>query len=427
LVSLETIVHQKQSGGILSNTNIQYIVNGYTSGVISDDEMTAWLNAVFQNGMSHEETLDYTRAMVNSGVTLDFSHLPGYVLDKHSTGGVGDKVSLVLGPLLASCKCYVPMLAGRGLGHTGGTIDKLESIPGYKTALSLTEFQKVVETVGVSIMEQTKEICPADRKIYALRDVTNTVASNSLICGSIMSKKIAEGVQGLVLDIKVGNGAFMKSLEQAKNLGILLKEVGELYGLKVSTCFTDMNQPLGKTAGLWCEVLESIECLQGNGPSDLMEVVYHLGSKALEIAGLKNPLEKLKSNIENGRALEKLHEMVFAHGGNLDGLNNPRLHKPKFRKEIFAKEDGFIGKMDTLQLGQAVVQLGGGRIQKNDKIDYSTGIRFHKKIGDSVNKGEPLMEIFCSDSERLKMGSKKVKGIIQIRGDKTINYPLILA
>jgi len=196
------------------------------------------------------------------------------------------------------------MLAGRGLGHTGGTIDKLESIPGYKTALSLTEFQKVVETVGVSIMEQTKEICPADRKIYALRDVTNTVASNSLICGSIMSKKIAEGVQGLVLDIKVGNGAFMKSLEQAKNLGILLKEVGELYGLKVSTCFTDMNQPLGKTAGLWCEVLESVECLQGNGPDDLMAVVYHLGKSALEIAEIENPEEKLKSNIENGKAFD---------------------------------------------------------------------------------------------------------------------------
>ena len=317
MVSLETIVHQKQSGGILSNTNIQYIVNGYTSGVISDDEMTAWLNAVCQNGMSHEETLDYTRAMVNSGVTLDFSHLPGYVLDKHSTGGVGDKVSLVLGPLLAVCGCYVPMLAGRGLGHTGGTIDKLESIPGYKTALSLTEFQKVVETVGVSIMEQTKEICPADRKIYALRDVTNTVASNSLICGSIMSKKIAEGVQGLVLDIKVGNGAFMKSLEQAKNLGVLLSEVGKLYGLKVSTCFTDMNQPLGNTAGLWCEVRESVECLKGNGPDDLMAVVYHLGKSALEIAGIENPEEKLKSNIENGKALEKFNEMVDAHGGGI--------------------------------------------------------------------------------------------------------------
>ena len=424
MVSLETIVHQKQSGGILSNTNIQYIVNGYTSGVISDDEMTAWLNAVFQNGMSHEETLDYTRAMVNSGVTLDFSHLPGYVLDKHSTGGVGDKVSLVLGPLLASCRCYVPMLAGRGLGHTGGTIDKLESIPGYKTALSLTEFQEVVETIGVSIMEQTKEICPADRKIYALRDVTNTVASNSLICGSIMSKKIAEGVQGLVLDIKVGNGAFMKSLEQAKNLGILLKEVGELYGLKVSTCFTDMNQPLGKTAGLWCEVLESIECLQGNGPSDLMEVVYHLGSKALEIAGIKKPLEKLKSNIENGRAFEKLHEMVFAHGGNLDGLNNPRLHKPKFRKEIFAKEDGFIGKMDTLQLGQAVVQLGGGRIHKNDKIDYSTGILFHKKIGEFIGKGEPLLDYFCSNSSKFKSGENLLKNIFTIQTQKTNIPPL---
>ena len=419
MVSLETIVHQKQSGGILSNTNIQYIVNGYTSGVISDDEMTAWLNAVFQNGMSHEETLDYTRAMVNSGVTLDFSHLSGYVLDKHSTGGVGDKVSLVLGPLLASCRCYVPMLAGRGLGHTGGTIDKLESIPGYKTALSLTEFQEVVETVGVSIMEQTKEICPADRKIYALRDVTNTVASNLLICGSIMSKKISEGVQGLVLDIKVGNGAFMKSLEQAKNLGILLKEVGELYGLKVSTCFTDMNQPLGKTAGLWCEVLESIECFEGNGPSDLMEVVYHLGSKALEIAGIKNPLKKLKSNIENGRALEKLHEMVFAHGGNLEGLNNPYLHKPKFKKEILAQEEGFVTQMNTLHLGQAVVQMGGGRIQKGDEIDNSTGIRFHKKIGVMVKKEEPILEYFCSNSSKFEKGGNLLKNIFTIQPNKS--------
>ena len=425
MVSLETIVHQKQSGGILSNTNIQYIVNGYTSGVISDDEMTAWLNAVFQNGMSHEETLDYTRAMVNSGVTLDFSHLPGYVLDKHSTGGVGDKVSLVLGPLLASCRCYVPMLAGRGLGHTGGTIDKLESIPGYKTALSLTEFQKVVETVGVSIMEQTKEICPADRKIYALRDVTNTVASNSLICGSIMSKKIAEGVQGLVLDIKVGNGAFMKSLEQAKNLGILLKEVGELYGLKVSTCFTDMNQPLGRTAGLWCEVLESVECLQGNGPSDLMEVVYHLGQKALEIAGIENSKETLKSNIKNGRAFEKLHKMVFAHGGNLDGLNNPRLHKPKFKKEILAQDEGFVTQMNTLQLGRAVVQMGGGRLAIGDKLDYSTGIQFYKKIGQTVSNGETLAEVFCSNIGKLEIGYSMVCNAYRIEKNISTSLQLI--
>ena len=228
MVSLETIIHQKQSGEILSNTNIQYIVNGYTSGVISDDEMTTWLIAVFQNGMSHEETLEYTRVMLNSGITLDFSHLNGLVLDKHSTGGVGDKVSIILAPLLASCGLYIPMLAGRGLGHTQGTIDKLEAIPGYKTALSLTEFQQIVEKVGVSIMEQTEEICPADRKIYSLRDVTNTVASFPLICGSIMSKKIAEGIQGLVLDIKMGNGAFMKTISEAKGLGELLKTVGEL-------------------------------------------------------------------------------------------------------------------------------------------------------------------------------------------------------
>ena len=425
MVSLETIVHQKQSGGILSNTNIQYIVNGYTSGVISDDEMTTWLNAVFQNGMSHEETLDYTRAMVNSGVTLDFSHLPGYVLDKHSTGGVGDKVSLVLGPLLASCRCYVPMLAGRGLGHTGGTIDKLESIPGYKTALSLTEFQKVVETVGVSIMEQTKEICPADRKIYALRDVTNTVASNSLICGSIMSKKIAEGVQGLVLDIKVGNGAFMKSLEQAKNLGILLKEVGELYGLKVSTCFTDMNQPLGKTAGLWCEVLESVECLQGNGPDDLMAVVYHLGKSALEIAEIENPEEKLKSNIENGMALEKFNEMVDAHGGAFESIADSSIHAPKYKKIIIAKDDGFITHLNTLEFGKAVVQLGGGRLAIGDKLDYSTGIQFYKKIGQTVSKGETLAEVFCSNIGKLEIGYSMVCNAYRIEKNISTSLQLI--
>ena len=425
MVSLETIVHQKQSGGILSNTNIQYIVNGYTSGVISDDEMTAWLNAVFQNGMSHEETLDYTRAMVNSGVTLDFSHLPGYVLDKHSTGGVGDKVSLVLGPLLASCRCYVPMLAGRGLGHTGGTIDKLESIPGYKTALSLTEFQKVVETVGVSIMEQTKEICPADRKIYALRDVTNTVASNSLICGSIMSKKIAEGVQGLVLDIKVGNGAFMETLEQAKDLGKLLKEVGELYGLKVSTCFTDMNQPLGNSAGLWCEVRESVECLKGNGPSDLMEVVYHLGSKALEIAGIENPEEKLKSNIENGMALEKFNEMVDAHGGAFESIADSSIHAPKYKKIIIAKDDGFITHLNTLEFGKAVVQLGGGRLAIGDKLDYSTGIQFYKKIGQTVSKGETLAEVFCSNIGKLEIGYSMVCNAYRIEKNISTSLQLI--
>ena len=394
------------------------MVNGYTSGLISDDEMTSWLNAVFQNGMSHEETLNYTRAMVDSGVTLDFSNLPGYVLDKHSTGGVGDKVSLILGPLLAACGCYVPMLAGRGLAHTGGTIDKLESIPGYKTALSLAEFKNIVKTVGISIMEQTEEICPADRKIYALRDITNTVASNPLICGSIMSKKIAEGIKGLVLDIKVGNGAFMKTLTQAKELGKLLKEVGELYGLKVSPSFTDMNQPLGNTAGLWCEVLEGVECLNGNGPSDLMEVVYHLGSKALEIAGIENPKEKLKSKIENGSALEKFKEMVVAHGGAFESKADPSIHTPKYRRKIFAEKDGYISGFNTLELGKVVVQLGGGRVNKDDILDPTVGIIFHKKVGDSVNSGEVILEYFCSNSNKIEKADFLLNTIFTVQPNK---------
>ncbi len=418
MFSLESIIHQKQSGGILSNANIQDMVNGYTSGLISDDEMTSWLNAVFQNGMSHEETLNYTRAMVDSGVTLDFSNLPGYVLDKHSTGGVGDKVSLILGPLLAACGCYVPMLAGRGLAHTGGTIDKLESIPGYKTALSLAEFKNIVKTVGISIMEQTEEICPADRKIYALRDITNTVASNPLICGSIMSKKIAEGIKGLVLDIKVGNGAFMKTLTQAKELGKLLKEVGELYGLKVSPSFTDMNQPLGNTAGLWCEVLEGVECLNGNGPSDLMEVVYHLGSKALEIAGIENPKEKLKSKIENGSALEKFKEMVVAHGGAFESKADPSIHTPKYRRKIFAEKDGYISGFNTLELGKVVVQLGGGRVNKDDILDPTVGIIFHKKVGDSVNSGEVILEYFCSNSNKIEKADFLLNTIFTVQPNK---------
>ena len=401
------------------------MVRGFTSGKISESKMTKWLEAVFEQGMDHAETLAYTKSMLDSGARLDFSHLPGYVVDKHSTGGVGDKVSLVLGPLLATCGCYVPMLAGRGLEHTGGTIDKLESIPGFKTTLSLTEFQNIVETVGVSIMEQTEEICPADRKIYALRNSTGTVASLPLICGSIMSKKIAEGIQGLVLDIKVGNGAFMKTLSQAKELGALLREVGELYGLKVSPCFTDMNQPLGNTAGLWCEVLESVECLKGNGPSDLMEVVYHLGQEALEIAGIKNPEEKLKSNIENGKAFEIFKEMIKAHGGAFESITDPRIHEPKYRQKIFVEKDGYISGLNTLVLGNVLVQLGGGRVNKDDNIDPTAGIIFHKKVGDIVHAGEGILEYFCANPSNFETGDTLLKNVYTILSIKPENPPLI--
>jgi pyrimidine-nucleoside phosphorylase len=242
MLSPNTLTTKKQSGRTFTQPDIEFIVNGYTACKISDDEMTSWLKAVVDHGMNQDETLHYTRTMLKSGVQLDFSHLNGFVVDKHSTGGVGDKISLILAPILAACGCYIPMLAGRGLEHTGGTIDKLETIPGYKTSLTIHKFSEIVENVGLSIMTQNYDICPADGKIYALRNVTNTVASFPLICGSIMSKKIAEGIEGLVLDVKVGNGAFMKTEKDARKLGSLLKEVGEMYGLKVSVCITGMSK-----------------------------------------------------------------------------------------------------------------------------------------------------------------------------------------
>ena len=425
MFSPESVSEKKQSGKSLSQSEIEFIVNGYTAGSIFDDEMTIWLKAVFDHGMNHEETLNYTQSMLNSGAQLDFSHLPGYVIDKHSTGGVGDKISLILGPLLAACNCYVPMLSGRGLGHTQGTIDKLETIPGYRLSLSLSEFQQMVQDVGISIMEQTEEICPADRKIYALRDVTDTVASFPLICGSIMSKKIAEGIQGLVLDIKVGNGAFMNTLSKAKELGILLNSVGELYGINVSTSFTDMNQPLGNTIGLWCEVMESIECLKGNGPDDVMSVVYHLGEEALKIAGIHNPEEQLRIAISDGSAIDKFRQMVKAHGGSLESLDNPETHKPLFRQEVCAETEGYISFMNTFELGKAVVHLGGGRLHKEDTLDPTVGIVFHKKVGDSVYEGEPLLEYFCSDKDKFKSGKLYFKEAIQIKSKQPAPIELI--
>ena len=425
MLSPDTLTAKKKSEKSFTYADIEFIVNGYTSGIISDNEMASWLKAVFHHGMNHEETLHYTCTMVKSGVQMDFSHLSGFVLDKHSTGGVGDKVSLILGPLLAVCGCYVPMLSGRGLGHTQGTIDKLESIPGFRSSLSIPEFKQIVEDVGISIMGQTEEICPADRKIYALRDVTNTVASFPLICGSIMSKKIAEGIQGLVLDVKVGDGAFMKSISEAEELGSLLKEVGELHGLKVSVCFTDMNQPLGNTAGLWCEVQESLECLKGNGSDDLMNVVYHLGKEALKLAGIKNQEELLKTAIVDGSALKIFREMVEAHGGSLERLNNPDTHSPKFIEKIYANRDGYIRSMDTLSLGIAIVHLGGGRIQNTDVLDPSVGIIFHKKIGDVINDGDILMEYFCSEKNKFNLGDDLFQKIYNIDLEDKIPQSLI--
>ena len=412
MFSPSIIINRKKSEKSLSQSEINYIVNGYTSGEITNNEMTDWLHAIFKKGMNYQETMHYTKSMVESGEQLDFSHLGGYIIDKHSTGGVGDKISLILGPALAACGCYIPMLAGRSLEHTGGTIDKLDAIPGFRTSLNLVDFVKNVENVGISIMSQSKEICPADRKIYPLRGVTKTVSSIPLICGSIMSKKIAEGICGLIMDIKVGNGAFMHTIDNAKNLGKVLEEVGKIFGIKVSINYTNMDQPLGNTAGLWCEIIESLECLKGQGPDDVMDVVYHLGINGLKLANISNPKDKLKRVINNGDALDIFKKMVVAQGGDIDVIDNPDIIMPKYKEYIFAEEDGYIGKMHTLNIGNAIILLGAGKLAAKDQLDPTAGITLFKKVGDFVKKGEPLLEIFCSNKEKLKKGKLHMEGSI---------------
>lgn len=357
---------------------------------------------------------------------MDWPDLPGFVVDKHSTGGVGDKVSLILGPILASCGLFVPMISGRALGHTGGTLDKLETIPGYKTDLSLDKFREIIKNIGVSLIGQTDDICPADRKIYALRDVTSTVASLPLICGSIMSKKIAEGIQGLVLDVKTGNGAFMKTYDNAKKLADLLTRIGQDHGLKVSSLITDMNQPLGNACGLWCEVKESIDALQGNGPDDLMEVVYHLCEKALSLfEPTNNNRQKVEEVIANGSAMEKFLELVCAHGGDVTQMLSGNLNKPKSKESIVAQKDGYISEMDTYKLGLSIIALGGGRQKQDDILDNSAGFILNKKVGESVAIGEPIVDVFCSDSNKLDQGLITIKRAIKISDTKPKQLQLI--
>jgi len=425
MYSIQKLISKKNKGEAFTKSEIDFIVAGYTIGKISDKDMAGWLQSVFDFGMNTKETRNYTHSMLNSGERIDFSYLDGFVIDKHSTGGVGDKVSIVLGPILAACGCYVPMLAGRGLEHTGGTIDKLETIPGYKAELSLDKFKNIVENVGVSIMSQTIDICPADRKIYALRDITNTVASLPLICGSIMSKKIAEGIEGLILDIKIGNGAFIQTIQEGKQLSKILKDVGDLYNLKVKICYTDMNQPLGKSSGLWLEILECVECLKNNGPNDLMKVVYHLGNEALKLAGISNPQQKMQSSIENGSAFDKFKSMVKAHGGDINSLENKDINQAIFSKSIIANEDGYISSIDTTGAGNAITLLGGGRLDKRDVLDPTVGINFFKKLGDKVSRGDVLATYFASNKFKVEKNNFLLEKLYSIDKLKPVEIPLI--
>ena len=397
------LVQRKISGEAIPQTEMASFINAYVDEKIGDDEMTPFLKAVHAHGMTDEETIILTDIMLNSGDRLVFSNMDAYVADKHSTGGVGDKVSIVLGPIIAAAGLAIPMLTGRSLGHTGGTTDKLETIPGFQTSLTLNQFKANVETHGICIMGQTESICPADRKIYALRDVTDTIDSIPLICGSIMSKKIAEGIQGLVLDIKTGNGAFMKTIDQAQSLGKTLQKVGEAFHVKTDVVYSSMNQPLGQTAGLWCEMDESIAALKGDGAKDLMDVVFELGSKLLVQAGIirgETAAVSIQENlIQSGKAYDKFEEMVSVQGGDLSQIK--QLHPPKFEFIVSAKSSGYVESMDTLNIGWAAVELGCGRRQKDDILDPTAGIGFMAKIGDKVQKGDPLFRCFNSNENKL--------------------------
>tara|TARA_B100000749_G_scaffold31988_1_gene22254 strand:+ start:143 stop:1429 length:1287 start_codon:yes stop_codon:yes gene_type:complete len=397
------LVQLKINGENIPQTELASFINAYVDEKIHDDEMTPFLKAVHAHGMTDKETIILTDIMLNSGDRLAFSNMDAYVADKHSTGGVGDKVSMVLGPIMAAAGLAIPMLTGRSLGHTGGTTDKLETIPGFQTSLTLDQFKANVETHGICIMGQTESICPADRKMYALRDVTDTIDSIPLICGSIMSKKIAEGIQGLVLDIKTGNGAFMKTIDQARSLGQILQKVGEAFHVKTDVVYSSMNQPLGRTAGLWCEMDESIAALKGDGAKDLMDVVFELGSKLLVQAGIirgETAAVSMQENlIQSGKAYDKFEEMVSVQGGDLSQIK--QLHQPKFELIVSAKSSGYVESMDTLNIGWAAVELGCGRRQKDDILDPTAGIEFMAKIGNKIQKGDPLFRCFNSNENKL--------------------------
>jgi pyrimidine-nucleoside phosphorylase len=392
------LIHRKRDGEILPPEAIAALVDGFTRGEVPDYQMAAFCMAVFFRGMDDAETLALTRAMLHSGDVLDLSDIPGAKVDKHSTGGVGDKVSLPLAPLAAACGVKVPMISGRGLGHTGGTLDKLEAIPGFRVDLPVERFRELVASVGACLIGQTARLAPADRKLYALRDVTATVESIPLIAGSIMSKKLAEGIDGLVLDVKVGSGAFMKRPDDARTLARTLAGIGRGMGKQVTALLTNMDQPLGRAVGNALEVVESVELLEGGGPADLRECTVELTAEMLLLAKVATDLPAARRAVEaaiaDGRGLRKLEEIVEAQGGDPRALRDrARLPRAPRTLEVPAPASGFVAAIDTEAIGLAAVALGAGRARVEDRIDPAVGILVHRKLGDRVEKGEPLATI----------------------------------
>ncbi|MGA2856030.1 MAG: thymidine phosphorylase [Candidatus Sulfotelmatobacter sp.] len=413
------VIRKKRDGMELSRGEIEGLVSAYTKGEIPDYQVSAWLMAVVLRGMTRPETAALTDAMLRSGEVLDLSSLPGRKVDKHSTGGVGDKTSLVLAPLVAAAGVFVPMISGRGLGHTGGTLDKLEAIPGFNVNLSVAEFRRVLATCGCAMIGQTAEIAPADRKLYALRDVTGTVESPYLICASIMSKKLAEGIDALVLDVKTGSGAFMKSEKDAAFLAELMVETGQRMGKQVVALITDMDQPLGNMIGNALEVVEVVEVLRGRGPEDLRELCLELAGWMLHLGGVSKTVAEGKQQsaklISSGKALEKFRQMIELQGGDPRVIDDAkRLPQAQDTMPAASAKPGYIASMQCEQIGTACVILGGGRERKEDSVDPAVGIVLHKKVGDRVAAGEPLATIYYNAEARAARARQLIEAGCQI-------------
>lgn len=400
------LIRKKRDCGELSRDEMDFLVSGYTRGEIPDYQMAAWLMAVWIRGLNRAEIAALTEVMLHSGEVLRHSEIPGKKVDKHSTGGVGDKTSLILAPIVAAGGLTVPMISGRGLGHTGGTLDKLEAIPGFNVNLSLVEFRRVLRECGMGLIGQTAEIAPADKKIYALRDVTSTVENVGLICASIMSKKLAEGIDALVLDVKTGSGAFMKKEEDSLRLAEVMVETGKRMGKKVVALITDMDQPLGRMAGHANEVLESLEVLKGRGPEDLRDLslelsawMFFLGDRAKNVEEGRRLAETM---VATGQALEKFKQGIRLQGGDERVVDEPeRLPQARFHADVVTSAAGHVQIKNCEQLGTALAMLGGGREKKEDKIDHAVGLEFHKRIGDRVEKNEKLVTIHYNNDAKL--------------------------
>ncbi len=426
------LIRKKRNKGTLSKDELGSFITDFVNGSVPDYQMSAFLMAVYFNGMTSEERATFTDVMLHSGVVLDLSMIPGVKVDKHSTGGVGDKVSLILAPMVAACGVPVPMISGRGLGHTGGTLDKLESIPGFSTNLSIDEYKKVIAETGLVLIGQTKEIAPADKRMYALRDVTATVESIPLIAGSIMSKKLAEGIDALVLDVKTGNGAFMQKYEDSVALAEALVSIGNSMGKQTVGFITDMNQPLGFMIGNWLEVVESVKCLKGKDVADLMKVTYVLGGAMLWLGKKAGSIEEgiglCRQAIISGRAYDKFRELAQRQGGDVSFLEKPESYAPPAcTVDVRSSTDGYVTGYATMEIGLLGIDLGAGRTKVDDVIDPKAGIIITKKIGDAVKQGELLATIYTDKQEVATNAAKQLGSLIKIGAARVDPPPTIVS